>query len=67
MSGRTVMETPDRLFSERARRRYVRSDYGAEFRKEKLADWLSQMGVTPMYSDPRWFQNAQGGEPALNT
>ena len=52
MSGRSVMETLDQLFSERGRPRYVRSDNGAEFRNRELVRWLSQMGVTPIYIDP---------------
>jgi transposase InsO family protein len=52
MNGRSVMEALDQLFNERGRPRYVRSDNGAEFRNVELTDWLSTMGVTPIYIDP---------------
>lgn len=52
MTSLDVMETFDELFHERGTPSHIRSDNGAEFIAKKLATWLQEQGVRPVYIEP---------------
>ncbi len=47
-----VVETLDRLFSERGEPAYIRSDNGPEFIAEAIKRWLESSGVKTLYIEP---------------
>lgn len=47
-----VVETLDRLFTERGKPAYIRSDNGPEFIAEALKHWLATSGVKTLYIEP---------------
>jgi transposase InsO family protein len=47
-----VMETLDRLFTERGAPKYIRSDNGPEFIAQALKSWLAASGVGTLYIEP---------------
>jgi putative transposase len=52
ITAEDVIETLDRLFSERGEPAYIRSDNGAEFVAESIKHWLAASGLETLYIEP---------------
>ena len=52
ITARDVVETLDRLFTERGEPDYIRSDNGPEFIAEAVKKWLAACGVKTLYIEP---------------
>jgi putative transposase len=52
ITAEDVVETLNRLFSERGEPAYIRSDNGPEFIVETIKRWLASCGVKTLYIEP---------------
>ena len=52
ITAEDVVETLDRLFTERGEPAYIRSDNGPEFIAEAIKRWLAASGVETLYVEP---------------
>lgn len=52
ITSEDVVETLDRLFTERGAPRFIRSDNGPEFIAQAVKGWLASSGVETLYIDP---------------
>ena len=52
MTSQDVLETLSQLFTQHGKPNYIRSDNGSEFKAKLLQQWLTQVGVEPIYIYP---------------